>query len=201
MQYGNRTWLQISKNRGKPGRIQPLSHVAEIIEEHNMNLINMCQLKNYHLPPKSSPNLITYYTTLQTFYSQPELYSSRHTNNSLAQQLTPPIPVTAKGNENYFTSLSTTIKESSTITPAIMTSNNPANHSSILANITQPSNQAQKFWVSDTSISVLTEKIQDQLIVDEQKKVDARDEDSAHVQHYFSNLDNISTAIPVNQRI
>jgi hypothetical protein len=66
---------------------------------------------------------------------------------------------------------------------------------------TQPSNQAQKFWVNDTSISVLTKKIQDQLTVDAQKRVDAGDEDASHVQQYFSDSDNTITAIPVNQRL
>ena len=76
MQYGIRTWSQILQKRGEPSRIPLLLHVAEILEEHNMNLLTMCQLKNYHLPPNTSQQLITYYETLQN-----STHNLRYTSN------------------------------------------------------------------------------------------------------------------------
>jgi hypothetical protein len=74
-----------------------------------------------------------------------------------------------------------------------------------VANLTQPPSQPdtsqQKFWVKDTNISILTKKIQEQFVLDNQKKVSTGDEDAAHTQQYVSDTIDISANIPVNQRL
>ncbi len=203
MQYGIHTWSKIIHNRGTPFRIQTLLHVTNILEEHNINLINLCQLKNYSLPPNTPQILKDYYHSLQEFYLQPEieLKSSRQTI-SLLQQLCQPVhSVQPKQSKNFYSYLEPIEEPINDTIPATMSTNTNSPRSQPNSPATQPHNKSQQYWVNDTKISVLSKQIQEQLAVDAQKKVDAGEEDANHTQQYVIHSDSITTTIPVNQRL
>ncbi len=205
MQCGIHTWSKIIHNRGTPSRIQTLLHVANILEEHSINLIHLCHLKNYSLPPNTPQILKDYYHSLQEFYLQPEieLKSSRHTI-SLLQQLCQPVqPAQPKQSENFYSYLEPIEESINSTIPATMSTNTNTNspRSQPISPATQLYNKSQQYWVNDTKISVLSKQIQEQLTVDAQKKVDAGEEDANHTQQYVIHSDNITTTIPVNQRL
>ncbi len=108
-QHSDRVWNQIGKHRGNSHISLVLLQIANLLEEHTVNIVTLHTLTGPKLPngssndaPDSSPALSEILTSLQFFYQQPLINTSRHLSSfSLSKQIANKTPPQRKQTNHY----------------------------------------------------------------------------------------------------
>ncbi len=188
--HGSKTWDYLNKYRGHDNKkvLIPLMSLAHSIEQHNINLIQLCNIHEKNTTCYTPEQFATY-KSLQNFYSQPELHHKQYKHNkaSLMNQLiTPQKSTSTITKSNPYHLLMSAEYQDETVAPSIT----PA--------IAEPVQNDESLWAMDAGVSKLTDTLYQQLNLDRQAAMDAG-EDIPTTTSYEQ--PHVNMTPPTNQRI